>query len=146
MAYIIRDDGRAVVTKSAQSVLGRADFDRVHDCYRLALRGDPQCRRLWNDFEIESPDRARTVVAYAAKLDADHAKANKSVDKFLAKAEGASSLPGRSGRKARKELRAKAQMQQNRAKALRQSIKEELNNPDPAVRETARAVLLRGGL
>jgi hypothetical protein len=37
-------------------------------------------------------------------------------------------------------------MQQNRAKALRQSIKEELNNPDPAVRETARAVLLRGGL
>lgn len=87
MVFIYKDE--TILTKSADTrcALSRADFSRQRDVYKLALRKDPQCMRLWSEFEAQEPRMARLVVA---DVDDDRAKdqaANRHLDKVLVKSE-----------------------------------------------------------
>ena len=57
--------------------------------YKLARRGNGDCRRLWNDFAYELPADARLVIADVESERAEAAKVTKGIDKRLAKAESA---------------------------------------------------------
>lgn len=85
-------DGIAYTIEKTQQgyhcALAGADFTRQVDVYKLAKRGVGQCRRIWNDFANECPNEARMAAAEAESHLAKNAKANKSVDKVLVKAEG----------------------------------------------------------
>lgn len=125
MAHLIRDD--QMVTKSLTSELSKVDFERQRDVYRLGLMGNAQSRRLWNDFAREDPNTARLVVADVESDSAASAKAKKSVDKVLTKAE-------------RKKAKPKLPEITEHEKYLRSL----LNSPDPATRETAWSLLNPG--
>jgi hypothetical protein len=76
------------LNKSARSALSEVDFGRQRDCFILASKyGDPQCARLWSDFERESPALARLVKADVATDAARSAQARRELDPVLAKAE-----------------------------------------------------------
>lgn len=86
MVYIYKDDN--ILTKSdTRCALSRADFSRQRDCYKLALRKDPQCRRLWSEFEQQEPQMARLVVADVESEKAKDQAANRHLDKVLVKSE-----------------------------------------------------------
>jgi hypothetical protein len=79
------------LNKSARSALSEVDFGRQRDCYILAAQyRDPQCVRLWSDFERESPAMARLVKADVATDAARSAQAARDLDTVLVKAEAAS--------------------------------------------------------
>jgi hypothetical protein len=147
VAYIVSENGRAVVNKSAASPLARADIDRVLDCYRLALMGNGQSRRMWNDFAAESPDTARLIVKLDQAEKGGRAEANALLDGVLIKAE-TTGMYGKSGKKARGEMKAKRAAQQPQTwqpqppkTTVRDMLKANLADPDPRVRLTAAALL-----
>jgi hypothetical protein len=149
VAYIVSENGRAVVNKSAASPLARADIDRVLDCYRLALMGNGQSRRMWNDFAAESPDTARLIVKLDQAEKGERAEANALLDGVLIKAE-TTGMYGKSGKRARRELKNKRAAQQPQTwqpepprQSVKSVIRENLNSPDPMTRETARRLLER---
>jgi hypothetical protein len=147
MAYIVNEGGRAVVNKGAQmSALARADLDRVLDCYRLALMGNDQSRRMWNDFEREAPDTARLVVEWDAAQKSERAEANALADGVLVKAE--SGGPGKTARRSKREFKAKRAAQQPQPMqpqppktTMRDMFKADLRDPDPVRRLVAERAL-----
>ena len=142
MAHIIKDDN-SFVTKGASGIVDQVDFFRQLDIYRLALRGDGQCRRLWNDYASQDPGGARLVIKYDAAGKADRENARREIDDVLVKAENLT--PGRIGRKSKAERKAKASLsERNRQKTLRASLASDLRHPDPRVREIAKRALERG--
>lgn len=69
------------------SALSRADFSRQRDVFKLARRGNPDCRRLWDDFAREVPAMARLVVADVESEKTQSAKVAEKIDKRLRQAE-----------------------------------------------------------
>jgi hypothetical protein len=89
VAYIVTGrDGRPQVMKGAVTGdLDLVDFARQHDIYRLAVMGEPQARRWWDDFQRQSPADARLVKEYDAAHRAERQSATRNVDSVLTKAE-----------------------------------------------------------
>ena len=141
-AYIVSDDGRAVINKGAQmSALSRVDLDRQLDVLRLAKMGNRDAQRWWNDWQREAPADARLVAEYDRVTKAEQAEARDSVDALLTKGR---MTPGKTAKRSKFESKSKAALsQKDRQKALRASIKSDLNSPDPFTRETARRLLER---
>ena len=125
MAHIIDD----VINKSAgRSTLEQVDFSRQVDVYKLAVRGDPQMRRLWNDFQSAAPELARLVIAYDSREKAGRQDARKYLDGMLTKAEA-------------KPRKAKIKPPKPPRPSLKAMVRADLNSPDPHIRETARRLL-----
>jgi hypothetical protein len=86
VAFIIKPSGE-LAKAAAGSLLGDAELDRAKDTYVLAKRGSAHCKRLWNDFQAESPAMARIVVAWAEAERGERAEANRQVDRALVASE-----------------------------------------------------------
>jgi hypothetical protein len=89
VAHIVTGrDGRPQVVKGATTGdLDLVDFSRQHDIYRLAVMGEPQARRWWDDFQRQSPADARLVKEYDAAHRTERQSAVRRVDSVLTKAE-----------------------------------------------------------
>jgi hypothetical protein len=86
VAFIIKPSGE-LAKAAAGSLLGDAELDRAKDTYVLAKRGSAHCKRLWNDFQAESPAMARIVVRWAEAERGERAEANRRVDETLVASE-----------------------------------------------------------
>jgi hypothetical protein len=108
VAYTYTESPDAARKSAPRSTLAQADYYRQRDTYILAKNyGDPQCARLWRDFETESPADARLVIADVNNAAARKAEANQSLDAVLVKAEKRKPKT-KAGRKARKAKAAKS--------------------------------------
>lgn len=129
------------INRKNYSQLAPASFDRKLDIFRLAQMGVPNCRRLWADWSAEDADSARLVVLEADRLRREGAKANKSVDAVLNKAEGSKRIL-----KKKRKPKKPAMLTKSEKKAIREQRPENrimhafLVSDDPMVREAARAL------
>lgn len=167
MAYIINDainkggmDNAFVIAGEVipTSPLAHADFWRQVDIYKLAKMGNPQSRRLWNDFANECPHDAQLVLSYIEKAQrekkAGRAKADKVIDGAYFKARPEKAKKPKKRAKVGKDLSAREAQHWRRETVradlfrLRNSrdalMAAALDSPDPAERETARRVLNEG--
>ena len=133
---------------SYSSPLAKVDFSRQVDVYKLAMRGVPDMRRLWNDFASAAPAQARLVIADVAASDAECAKVTKGIDKRLRKAES-----GKVTKTAKPKLskREKSAVMASRPLTTDQLVDSELfrviqMSSDPFEREAAREALRRKGV
>jgi hypothetical protein len=122
--------------------LARATFDRQADVYKLAMMGNADCRRMWNDFERVSPGPARVVKRSVEIDEAFAAKACDQVDKRLRHAE---MLTKAQEPKAKKTAKAKVRKSapvntahQAAFDAIPQGVRGYLASDNPAEREMAR--------
>jgi hypothetical protein len=134
VAYIIKG---ADVAPAPRSQLARVGTDMVaygrqRDCYKLALMGNRDMRRLWNDFAAEDRAMARLIVADVEGERQEAAKVAVKVDKRLRAAEKSVGSAGVT--KARKRAPAVSRADPFSPASLLQSS-------DPAQRELARKVL-----
>jgi hypothetical protein len=133
----------AFIIKSAQtavSPLARASYDRQVDIYKLAKMGNRDSARLWNDFAAENPATARIIVADVATEAATVAKANKSVDKRLRKAE---KLVTKGRVKPARTVAEAAEIEHSLTQRELQKIaaRSFMNSANPADREAAKGLL-----
>jgi hypothetical protein len=84
MAYIYKD-----ASAQRTSPLDTAPLDRAADVLRLARMGNGESRRMWNSWVAENPSTAGLVVRWVDQEDAEKAKATRTVDAVLARAERA---------------------------------------------------------
>jgi len=107
MAYILDDKP---VTKGAKSPLALASFDRLCDVFKLARQGDPQSRRMWNDYAAsDEAGYAGLVKTYVALEDDDRVDAQAETDELLVKAEkraGGQEVRHKFGKRDRKLIKA----------------------------------------
>jgi len=120
VAYIYKSAG------TISSPLAEADYSRQKDIFKLALMGNAQCKRLWEDFATEEPATARLIVSDVAIEKAEKIKANKRMDRVLVKAENKPKV-----------TKSKAPKTAINAKSEKAYYRALLNSPDPAERETA---------
>lgn len=154
MVHIVRDED---VTRShLTSPLVRADWEQRIDLLKMAQKGWGDCRRIWNEFAEQCPADARLVAKFVASDHQETAKANREVNKVLARAESAlltkSYKPPKPGKAARRAAKAAGvpvvtksarKAADARAAAVRAAIEADLYSDDPEKRFIASQILGR---